>query len=82
MGMMKFRGGDGVVKPILVSGKTTDIVVIVKDGEKEATVILMKKRRAVSITARIWTESQWDEYINRRMNSHQRTSMRLQENEK
>ena len=76
------------MRPFLFLPGMTDVVVVLGETEKEATVLLLKDRRAVSLTAPIWSEQQWADYIQRRidesMNSGpgHRTSMRLKENEK
>lgn len=65
--------------------KKTDFVVLLSDSKTTASVFILQEKRVVRVDAVIWTENQWEQYINRRieatMAGHS-LGMRLLENEK
>lgn len=65
--------------------KKTDFVVLLSDSKTTASVLLIQEKRVVRVDAVIWTESQWEQYINRRIEATRAghsLGMRLLENEK
>ncbi len=65
--------------------KRTDFVVLLSGSKTTASVLILQEKRAVRVDAAIWTEAQWEQYINRRIKASEAghsLGMRLLENEK
>ena len=65
--------------------KKTDFVVLLSDSKTTASVLILQEKRAIRVDAVIWTEAQWEKYINRRIKASEAghsLGMTLLENEK
>lgn len=65
--------------------KGTDFVVLLSDCKTTASVLILQGKRAVRVDAAVWSEAQWERYINRRIKASEAghpLGMKLLKNEK